>query len=549
MGSIVDGNDGYYYGMTNAGGHMLAGVIFRVTPTGHYEVVHSLNNHEDGSSPRGNLVKGKDGNFYGLTNVGGDYNTGTFFRVTPQGKFTKLHSFYQFDHGDLPTGSLVVGKDGNFYGMTVRGGKNGFGTIFRFTPAGQITILKFMTDQYNDGANPHGSLIMDKEGNFYGLTSGGGHHFSGTVFKITPAGKHTILHHLDGAAEGRTPMGSLIFQKNTPMANSQNVNTAVNTPLSITLNGSGAAPLTYQIVTQPKHGTLTGSGAKRTYTPKAGFSGSDSFTFTVTWGCQTSVPKTIFITLGTPLATTLRLNAGGGEVSASTGNFSTDNYFEGATSVSTSLVPIANTTDDLLYQNNRRATNTGGQFSYRIPVKNGTYLVKLHLAELFFTAPGKRKFNVTAEENPWLTNFDIYAAAGGAQTAIIVSKNISVNDGFLNLNFVSLVDKANISAIEVLPAAGTEQPISDSFAKEEDSFVSRLYPNPVTDQFMVDLKFTAGEIITAIIDAYGTTVSTNAHRAVSTDKLAFSVSHLPAGLYSLQVSVNGNQQTLRFIKK
>ncbi|MDQ4141976.1 MAG: Ig-like domain-containing protein, partial [Bacteroidota bacterium] len=303
-GSLLDGNDGYYYGMTNAGGELLSGVIFRVTPNGDYTVMHSFDNIKDGSSPRGNLIKAKDGNFYGLTNIGGEYNTGTFFRMAPDGTVTRLHSFYQYDHGDLPTGSLVEGKDGNLYGMTARGGKDRYGTIFRFTPAGKITILKYLMEEVSDGANPQGSLIMDKDGNFYGLTWGGGHYFGGTIFKITPEGKHTILHHLDGPTEGRHPFGSLIFRKANPVAYSQNVTTAVNTSKAITLKGTGGSPLVYEIVSHPKNGTLTGSGAKRTYRPKAGYTGSDSFTYRVIWGCQSSTVKTVTIRVGTSIAGT-----------------------------------------------------------------------------------------------------------------------------------------------------------------------------------------------------------------------------------------------------
>ena len=45
---------------------------------------------------------------------------------------------------------------------------------------------------------------------------------------------------------------------------------------------TSAADLTYTVVTNPSHGTLSGSGATRTYTPTAGYSGSDSFTYSVT---------------------------------------------------------------------------------------------------------------------------------------------------------------------------------------------------------------------------------------------------------------------------
>ncbi|PSR56768.1 hypothetical protein AHMF7605_26365 [Adhaeribacter arboris] len=548
-GTLLDGNDGYYYGMTNAGGDFLAGVIFRVTSNGDYTVLHSFDNYEDGSSPQGNLIKGKDGNFYGLTNVGGDYNTGTFFKMAPNGTVTKLHSFYQYEDGDKPSGSLVQGKDGNFYGMAARGGKNGHGTIFKFTPAGKITVLKFMTDEISDGANPHGSLIMDKEGNFYGLTWGGGHNFSGIVFKITPEGNYTVLHHLDGPTEGRSPFGSLIFRKANPVAYAQTVTTAVNTAKGITLKGTGGSPLVYEIISQPKNGTLSGSGAKRTYTPNTGFSGTDSFSYRVSWGCQSSTTKTVTIQVGTSVVNTIRINSGGGALSTSQGSFIADMYFSGATSVSSTTTAITNTTDDGLYQENRRTSAAGGSFQYVIPVNKGTYLVRLHFAEIYYKTAGQRKFNVTAEGTSWLNNYDIYQAAGGALKAIVVTKNITVTDGTLDLNFVSTVDKACVSAIEVLPAAGIEQVTSDIPARGERELVTRLYPNPVTNKFTVDLKVPAEQIRISIIDASGIPVKTNIQPQVDAGKLEFMVDQLPPGLYTLLVNSTGNQQILRFIKK
>ncbi|QNF32735.1 T9SS type A sorting domain-containing protein [Adhaeribacter swui] len=547
-GTLLDGNDGYYYGMTNAGGELLSGVIFRVTPTGDYTVLHSFDNYEDGSSPQGNLIKGKDGNFYGLTNVGGDYNTGTFFKMAPDGTVTKLHSFYQFEDGDKPSGSLVQGKDGNFYGMAARGGKNGHGTIFRFTPTGKITVLKFMTDEISDGANPHGSLVMDKEGNFYGLTWGGGHNFSGVIFKITPKGNYTVLHHLDGPKEGRSAFGSLIFQKANPTAYAQRVTTAVNTAKVITLKGTGGSPLVYEIISQPKNGTLSGSGAKRTYTPKSDFSGTDSFTYRVNWGCQSSTVATITIQVGTPVATAIRINAGGNALTTTQGNFSADAYFTGATTVSTTAATIANTADPGLYQDNRRASANNGSFQYAIPVTNGQYTVKLHFAETFHTTAGKRQFNVTAEGSSWLNNYDIYVAAGGARQAIVATRNVTVSDGTLDLNFISKVDKACVSAIEVLPASGTEQIEAATPTKEETGLVTRLYPNPVTDQFTVELKVPAEQVSFSIIDASGITVKTHISTRAQADKLEFLVDQLQPGLYTLLVHANNNQQVLRFLK-
>jgi hypothetical protein len=55
--------------------------------------------------------------------------------------------------------------------------------------------------------------------------------------------------------------------------------------------------LTYAIVTNPGHGTLSGSGNTRTYTPTAGYSGSDSFTFKANDGGLDSNTATVAITI------------------------------------------------------------------------------------------------------------------------------------------------------------------------------------------------------------------------------------------------------------
>ena len=83
---------------------------------------------------------------------------------------------------------------------------------------------------------------------------------------------------------------NVLLVNNPPTANPQSVTTNEDSLLTITLTGDDGNPglnqiLTYSIVTQPAHGTLTGfdpaTGAV-TYTPQPGYNGSDSFTFRVT---------------------------------------------------------------------------------------------------------------------------------------------------------------------------------------------------------------------------------------------------------------------------
>ena len=55
--------------------------------------------------------------------------------------------------------------------------------------------------------------------------------------------------------------------------------------------------LTYSIVKQPSHGTLTGTPPSVTYKPASGYTGSDSFTFKVNDGKADSNIATISITI------------------------------------------------------------------------------------------------------------------------------------------------------------------------------------------------------------------------------------------------------------
>ena len=82
-----------------------------------------------------------------------------------------------------------------------------------------------------------------------------------------------------GSAINTVPLNSIV----APYATSQPVTTPTNTPKAITLAGADLdGTIVSYAYTQPAHGTVTGTGPNVTYTPAAGYSGNDSFTFTVT---------------------------------------------------------------------------------------------------------------------------------------------------------------------------------------------------------------------------------------------------------------------------
>ncbi len=295
-GSLIQATDGNMYGMITYGGTNGGGTIFKMTLAGVYTVLRSLNT-ADGYYPLGDLVQGTDGNFYGTTSTGGANGAGTIFKITPSGTYTVLRNLSSVADGSNSKGSLVQHSNGNFYGVMTTGGTNGAGTIFKITPTGTYTVLKQLNPT-TDGKAPQGKLLIGSDGNFYGMTSSGGSNNAGTIFKITTSGTYTVLRQLDMRADGGNPYGSLIIlPANTLMAKPQNVTTKQDSSIKIKLTGSGGSPLTFNIVTKPKHGKLTGTTATRTYKPDSGYTGTDAFTFNVTVGCVASAAAKVNITV------------------------------------------------------------------------------------------------------------------------------------------------------------------------------------------------------------------------------------------------------------
>jgi uncharacterized repeat protein (TIGR03803 family) len=172
-------------------------------------------NGTNGANP-GNmsLVQGADGNFYGTTLFGGANNQGTVFKVTPAGELSTLYSFCAQTNctdGSLPDAGLVLGHDGNFYGTTSGGGSYlYYGTVFKITATGSLTTLHSFQSYPTDGDAPVAALVEGSDGNFYGTTELGGSGTFGTVFKITPSGTLTTLYNFSDNAKGWYPYAGLV---------------------------------------------------------------------------------------------------------------------------------------------------------------------------------------------------------------------------------------------------------------------------------------------------------------------------------------------------
>ncbi|MCU0782427.1 MAG: hypothetical protein MUF04_15210, partial [Akkermansiaceae bacterium] len=211
---LIEGSDGCFYGTTLAGGSYVQGTVFKTTPAGDLTTLVEFAGGANGSGPAAGLVLAGDGNFYGATNIGGNSGFGTLYRVTPAGELTTLLSFTGTGGAHMGrniNAAMVVGPDGALYGTTYLGGSLDQGTIFRYTLAGSFTTLVEFGGQTGPikGSKPAGSLMAAADGNFYGTTNEGGFLNVGTVFKMTPGGVLTTLHEF-GFTDGWAPSDRLI---------------------------------------------------------------------------------------------------------------------------------------------------------------------------------------------------------------------------------------------------------------------------------------------------------------------------------------------------
>ena len=139
-----------------------------------------------GSQPDSRPVLGSDHAVYGMTLDGGSNGTGVIYRFDLQShQYALLHTFSVLDSngdnsdGAFPGVALTRGHGHVFYGMATSGGQNGNGTIFKITGSGEFTVLHTFSaldaNAHNeDGAAPLRTIVVGRNGNLYGTTRIGG---------------------------------------------------------------------------------------------------------------------------------------------------------------------------------------------------------------------------------------------------------------------------------------------------------------------------------------------------------------------------------------
>ncbi|MGB8323787.1 MAG: malectin domain-containing carbohydrate-binding protein, partial [Candidatus Acidiferrum sp.] len=202
--------------------------------------------------------------------------------------------------------------------------------------------------------------------------------------------------------------------------------------------------------------------------------GSNAITITDTDGQIATLTNGFSITVNTSPFAPILVHSGGAAYTDSQGQaWSADKNFTGGAPASTTHA-IANTADPTLYQ-----TERWGDFTYQFTVPNGSYNVTLKFAEIYWTKVGQRIFNVAINGTPVLTNFDIIAAVGAANTAFDKTFTTSTTNGTITIQFTTgTADLPKISAIEVGSPSGVfvqvNPPTTSLYASQPQQFTASV---------------------------------------------------------------------------
>ncbi len=222
---VLKATNGLYYGTTEFGGTEDAGVLFSYNPAnGVYTVLQNFSTSTSGATAIGNrparglveLTVSSSQRIYGTCQLGGTSNKGTIWEWNITTSSFALRATFTGANGEEPFGGMVEGTTGVLFGTTSKGGANGTGSIYRFTPPSTLALRVSMAAAplplllNATGRAPRAGMIKAQNGTLYGSCSGGGTNGVGTVFEFATAGTTVTAVSLDATTLGSVPFGEFV---------------------------------------------------------------------------------------------------------------------------------------------------------------------------------------------------------------------------------------------------------------------------------------------------------------------------------------------------
>ena len=250
----------------------------------------------------------------------------------------------------------------------------------------------------------------------------------------------------------------------------------------------------------------------------------------------------------------MRINCGESMENSYGGHiFSADQYFTGQTEMYQNpfVYDVSGTSFDELYRKSRTTPDSVGKLAYKIPVPNGTYVVHLHFAEIYWGADNGDKSTDSARV------FDVYmegSKAGatlnlleevGSMAAYVFQHRVTVVDSLLDLTLVASSGTPTLAGIEILSPEIEDLALVNSpdYTRERSALDANqleveIFPNPVSDQGTLILSGpSSGSMKIQILDQSGREwISRELHKDQLVIESTINLSDLPKGIYAVMVS-------------
>ncbi len=196
-----------------------------------------------------------------------------------------------------------------------------------------------------------------------------------------------------------------------------------------------------------RNGTQIATGQAGTTLNDTGLAASTTFNYTVAAVNSVGASAAASASATTQGGAAVQINSGGPAVSP----FAADKDFVGGGTINHAntidLSGVTNPAPMVVYQ-----TARVGNFTYTVPgfAAGSSHTVRLHFAETFFSTAGSRTFNVTINGTQVLSAFDIFAATGAKNKAIVKQFTVNANaGGQYVMQFTTVVNQSLVSGIEV----------------------------------------------------------------------------------------------------